>query len=576
MERKSREMLLVGIALVVMAGLFVWPATRWLIRLQLVSQIVPSHVDHAALDRRVAEGSPQDFQIQYVHALTTPAPASSASENSAIRLLSSLTPDSQCIERLRGLEARFPNEPTLYAHVLRYATRGQVHLRRREQDELSLISQKHNETVKDALLSEHLASFDRDAAQGERLDPNNAYFPLMRAAGLFEAGRDADAIAAIRRAGQATRYEDYVGEEFYSLDRFRALAYGESGALARVSVAAAILFPHYAELRAMCRMGVVSAIHAEQSHNAQAGFAIRRDLAHAGGLMRVQGHSLICSLVGMAITSITMSRPGGTPLVKTDDTGHMTEAQREARQQEKLNKYCAYLRSIGHDDEARWMIVEMDAIKQAKDISKKAGDADVGAFSMTPMRDLCLWWAANLLTLTNALGLLILGAFAAIAAHVSPGKRLLLWRIAFSCLVVLVFGLWLWNVERSISDWVATPFQLTQSLSGSDTDSASYGGVEMAARIVTIVCALALPLGMLGVISIISLCTRVPLATGIGRGLRGLALPVACALFLAYAAQTAGTLRQEARVNASLHAGMRSEGAANAAALGRTWPGVTP
>ena len=578
MERKTRELWLVGIALTVMAALFVWPATRWLVRLQLVSQIVPQGRDHANAERRVSEENPNDFQVQYVHALTFPAPAPNAAREDTASNLPSvmLTPSSVKVERLRGLEARFPNQAALYAHILRYATAGDVILHRQDQDELSSVPVHHDAALPRHATPQALAAFDRDAEQGERLDPGNAYFPLMRAAELYEAGRDADAIAAIHRAGQKTRFEDYTSDEIVSLDRYTTLSQGESGAIARISQAASILFPHYAQLRALCRMGVVSAVHAEQSGDKEAGLSIRLDLAQTGAMMRAQGHSLICSLVGIAITSITTQRPGGIPA--PIDNGRLTDAQRKQRVQEREDKYCAYLRGMGRDDAAQWMRREMDAGKQAKDIVNKAQSQDAGAFSMIAMRDLCLWWAANLLTLTNAIGLLILGAFAALAAHVSPGKRLLWWRGAFTCLVVVVFGLWLWNVERSITSWVSGPFQLTASLNSGGADDGSgtsYGGVEAAARIVAIVCALALPLGMLAVIGLVSLCTRVPLATGIGRGLRGLALPVACALFLLYAVQTAGTLRQEARLNTSLQANLHCEGQAMAAALGRYWPGLT-
>ena len=55
-----------------------------------------------------------------------------------------------------------------------------------------------------------LEAFDRDAAAGERLDPDNAFFPLMRSVGLFAEHRDDEALAAIQRAGAKPRFQEYA------------------------------------------------------------------------------------------------------------------------------------------------------------------------------------------------------------------------------------------------------------------------------------------------------------------------------------------------------------------------------
>ena len=288
---KPYGMLLVFLALATLTGLFVWPATGWLVRLQLVSQVLPPIGNREAAQRQVAEANPRDYDIQLARALTAPFPGHGQ-------------PDSIVkVQRLRDLAARFPDEPSLYAHSLRFATQGQVRLHRNEQDELSAPSNTPKPKAEPTAAAD-LAAFDNDAANGERLDPDNAYFPLMRAVGLYDARRDAEAIAAIHRAGQKTRYEDYANSEFGVVDKFFTLAHGRRGAIARTSMAASILFPQYSQIRAVARMGTVSAIHAELSGNAEEGFAIRRDMMRAGALMRVQGHSLICNLVGIAMTAI--------------------------------------------------------------------------------------------------------------------------------------------------------------------------------------------------------------------------------------------------------------------------------
>lgn len=79
--------------------------------------------------------------------------------------------------------------------------------------------------------AEHLAAYDRDAKEGERLDPDNAYFPLMRAVGLFAARRDKEAIEAIERASRKPRWEDYTNEEAEAHLHLLAKAFGRQPAI---------------------------------------------------------------------------------------------------------------------------------------------------------------------------------------------------------------------------------------------------------------------------------------------------------------------------------------------------------
>src|SRR5438876_457325 len=77
-----------------------------------------------------------------------------------------------------------------------------------------------------------LPAYDREGAEGERLDRDNAYFPFMRAAGLLAGHRDAEALAAIRRAGAKARWDDYCYDVEEPLGRL-AQATGPRGALSR-------------------------------------------------------------------------------------------------------------------------------------------------------------------------------------------------------------------------------------------------------------------------------------------------------------------------------------------------------
>ena len=257
-DRKLRPLL--AVTSLVLLTLAVLPATSWLLRQQVGAMMRPTFLaeNRAARERQVAEANPGDYQTQVAYALSAPLD------------LTNNTPSLLRIERLNTLTAKFPNEPSLYAHLLRYYASGSVGLHRTDEDELSAEPAKRTGVLKPSQPAD-LAAFDAAAEQGERLDPDNAYFPFMRTVELYEAHRDEDAIAALHRAGQKTRFEDYSGAEFTATDRFYTAAHGRQGGINRVSQAAMLLFPHFALMRGTARLSTVSAIHAELAGQSRSG-----------------------------------------------------------------------------------------------------------------------------------------------------------------------------------------------------------------------------------------------------------------------------------------------------------------
>lgn len=78
----------------------------------------------------------------------------------------------------------------------------------------------------------------------------------MRSIGLFAAHRDSEALAAIDRAAAKPRFDDYIADEVHSRWRIRELMYGRESAVQRAVPQAAVLFPHYARLRAVTRVAI--------------------------------------------------------------------------------------------------------------------------------------------------------------------------------------------------------------------------------------------------------------------------------------------------------------------------------
>ena len=90
---------------------------------------------------------------------------------------------------------------------------------------------------------------------------------------------------------------------------------------------------------------------------------------------------------------------------------------------------------------------------------------------------------------------------------------------------------------------------------------------------IVVPCAVALPVLALLLFSIVSLVAKVPLARGIGNGLRTIALPCACVLFVLYGVLLMGTLRQDAVMNAGLQQTVQQEAPFLAQQAGMEWPG---
>src|SRR5262249_13571528 len=159
--------------------------------------------------------------------------------------------------------------------------------------------------------------------------------------------RDAEALAAVQRAGQKPRFNDYAYDEVAGRWRLHEAAWGKESAFRRGVALASVLFPHYAQIRAVTRVATVKAVQAEQAGRAAEGLAIRQARLRCGARMRAQSHTLIGALVGVAISAIAMSRPGGVPPLAPGSSSSSDETARK-----RLDAYAAYLRRLGREEEA--------------------------------------------------------------------------------------------------------------------------------------------------------------------------------------------------------------------------------
>ncbi|HZT42911.1 MAG TPA: hypothetical protein VFA07_12155 [Chthonomonadaceae bacterium] len=651
--RKRYRLWLVGTTLGILIALLLAPATRWLVWAQLNLALPrqsslaplrylftkPSDADNAYVERRLsqaAERHPDDLQVQIAAILMTPMKERTPSmfTDRPLQEPGSLT----LVSRLRALEARFPDSPALRAAILRMATQAAIRIHRDEEEAQAMgeaYSHSNARLAPYADTQEQLAAFDADAAQGEQLDPGNAYFPLMRVVGLFAAHRDAEALATLQRAAEKPRWEEYIADEEEGRWRLQEEAFGDYGTTARVVAYAAILFPHYAQFRAEARMALSKAIEAEKAGRVEEGLAIRDAVLECGSRMRVQSRSVIGSLVGIAIESIAVVRPGGAPSMKFKNS-----VPGEQRRKLRLQAYENWLRQIGHPEESERVDAEVEAGQQASQIIRTAINSNAYVFG-APLGRLAGWWVAGLLTLANALWMLALGGVAALWARSrrlrsgQPLPRFARWSVVLGLIAGAILTMGLLFSDQVVAGSIAAGFLFPgipwpnfglavlvlgigalvfsgpswkQRLFGLGVFASSALGVFLLIRLtiwqaegarvflsffrmfygmsegtsplppaLTWVSglALAIPLLTVSIFGLLSRIYRVPLSVGLVRGLRGIAVPVACILFLAYSGLVVGTLRQEAMLQKALDRQVQHEGRYLAEIAGRTWPPET-
>jgi len=186
---------------------------------------------------------------------------------------------------------------------------------------------------------------------------------------------------------------------------------GGKASLSRLAMAASLLFPHYAKMREAARISTYKAMLLEQAGHPDQGLAIRNALMHVGSLMRVQSHTIIGSLVGIAITGEAMKRPGGAPYLK----GGNNQDSRQI-EQARLDQYCAYLTRIDHGDQVAWVRGEHDAGVRARSFLRFVANDQ---FLMAPVRA-GLWWGVDFLSLACECWLLVLGLVAFLLGRIGP------------------------------------------------------------------------------------------------------------------------------------------------------------
>ncbi|MCW3099723.1 MAG: hypothetical protein JWL77_5341 [Chthonomonadaceae bacterium] len=603
-NRSSLRHRLVWIALATLGALLVLPATRYLLRTQLQMESL-TYATQTDLSAEAAAASQRSTDYPVQLALATEMSDSFVNPADADPMAQSKARN----RRIEALAQRFPNNPSVYANLLRYMTMGEMRVQR---DQDIVPPAPGSQMTTSQIAPESWDMFDTAAQKGAQLDPDNAYFPMMRAIGLFNAHRDGEAWQTLKAAASCSRWVEYYQDEAEGRNRLRAATYGERGALPHTSVAANLLFPQYAQLRAVARIAIHLAVQEELEGNPTSAVTIRHAVMRCGGLMRAQGTSYITALVGIALTNIaTSDAPTFTP-PEIDDvrfhpaTGHYESQSRfaigrvywhrseltpagdlfpipdsnsllygsnrkeETPEHRKLrrDRYYAYLELLGHPQEAQWAKTELTVGDQAGAIGAEGVQKSV--FNSANFSQIGFAWIANLALLTSAIVLLVLGASAHLAASVRPKRGRLVWRFTYALLIVGGIGLWQWQAARV----GMAPLVEIQRIFCCFTENRPDGQDNaLALQSLTAGLGLLVPVLFVGLIGAITLFQCVPLATGLGRGLRGAAFPVAAVLFLLYAGSLLPTVHAESVLNNELANTTSNETHYYAERCHKVWPG---
>jgi len=268
---------------------------------------------------------------------------------------------------LRELEGHFPHSPELHATILRLE-----HQRFRwdRQEESVMSPSKTSSPPPQPLTRQEINRIRRlldQAIAGERSDPDNAFFPAVRANLLFALRRDEEALNALKQAAQQPKWDDYAQVEPQSRTKVKHQAFTEKSAIFDLSDYTITLFPHYARMRSMARLVVYHATQLEKAGDLKGGMELRIALARYGSLMRSQSRTLIGSLVGAALTSIATTQPGGQSPIALS-SGSPSEERAEERRQ----RFFTYLLEHRFTSEAQWFREELARLDQMRSVTKTA------------------------------------------------------------------------------------------------------------------------------------------------------------------------------------------------------------
>jgi hypothetical protein len=605
--------------------LILLPSTRWIVKSQvglifptiragdawLIRREYDSFDDSARGEdeHRVALGRPGEYLLQLGDADEC-APAKGVPESR------------RRAARIRALEPKFPGCPAIRAIALRYDTAGSVQLHRPEEQAVD------HDTAEDRprgpIAPQALADYLADAAAGERLAPDNAYFPMMAAIGLFAAHRDVEATSALKRACSCKTWRDYRDEELRAKIALFEATFGRASCQQRVRLANTLTEADFGQIWALGRTAVGLALEAEQTGWAGVGLAIRLALLLCGVLIRDGSCCVHGTLLGIHLGGLSIALPGGPPELNGPDRRDQTKAEELLRR--SIDTWTRHLDRIGRSDFASGTVSDVRGGDSVRLALLKAGTQHRGCYAIGDIEGyLGADWAICIALLASALACLGLNAGAVLYSRAetrlpSSGRRYWLWPLAASGVFVFLLAPWHDRGYVEAGGWTvlavliaiaaACCFALppaalralrcnpaARSASGFALMllSALVGMVPVAVgptaplgpmpegypdpvaltrlwQVFWLAIACSPPVLLLAVLSLVCLRRRKPLISGVARGLRKAAAPTAWFLLAFYALSVVGLVDREGEEARKLDELWANEARVTIREIGDAWP----
>lgn len=532
------------------------PETAWLIRMQC-RLLFSSRDTYVALREwyvqtpRAPEPEPEWFRVRLEEVVRQHP------EDYLIQLSWRLQRGAPSEVDLGDLLPRFGSRPALLAHVLRYDTVKRVRIQRVEEWALYPPSQRPNAQSVVPSSPEDLSAYDRIAAEGERVDPDNLYFPLMRAVGLFAAHRDKEALAAVRRASRKPRWEDYTREETEAGLYLLETAFGKSSSISTFAKSYAVVEPHWTGIRSVARMVRYLAHEKEKEGKWHEAADIRLAMLHCASRIRAQARSSIGALVAVAVEDV---------VIVSSHSARRPNETAEQRRQRNRQQFVLSLRTMGRDMDADWVRREFAAADASRTILR-AGVEPQRWLSM-PLK-LVRAWTVNMLLLFLFWGTFLLWLVYLVVAHTSLRQGMAPYIVLLA--TVLVAG-----VLMVLSPWADFPARTMVMLA----EMAKWAEfqpewVVVSPLIFRTATAMAIAFLLLMIVTAIGIWglvraqePNVALVEGVRRG----GLPIAGVLLMLYLFSVWHTMRLESAWQTDLHLQQLHAGKYYAAQLGTMWP----
>jgi hypothetical protein len=228
------------VCLGILATLFFLPQTHWVVvnDAAFLTGKTPSDLYYGCLNPKQWPSKTEDQQLAKAVAL----------ENSGWNPKSG----EEQLGRLVAYCKSYPNDPAGWAHLLRMATKMPLHspteFDQAKLSEADLAKRQRYESL-----------IALAASNGERLEPKNTYFTVLKICLLESQGKHAEAQRALLDSREKTGYDDHAMQEAEVDTRVATEAFGYRGAAMQVTVYAGILFPHLSSIRQVLPFVVMDA-----------------------------------------------------------------------------------------------------------------------------------------------------------------------------------------------------------------------------------------------------------------------------------------------------------------------------